>query len=119
MPTLLKHIHKTPYLYFLAIIIYWFADIYQRAGFSAYLILLLSLPFLWQIIKPNRKLSLSLGVLFFCLSSYLILAYLSDVYKIGELTKKSKEFLIVGGLFVSVNFLMAIWILISSFKKFA
>ncbi|MCC1484086.1 hypothetical protein [Winogradskyella immobilis] len=106
-----------PYLYFIAITAYWFTDINQNEGLSAYPILLFGLPFLWQIIKPSRKLNFTLGIIFVCLSSYIILAYLSDILNIIHWSDSTKTFLFYGGLFVISNFIMSLWIIRNSLKK--
>ncbi|WP_230080175.1 hypothetical protein [Winogradskyella marina] len=86
-------------------------------GISAYPILLFGIPFLWQLIKPSRKLNFSLGIIFVCLSSYLILAYLSDLLNIIHWTETSKNLLFYGGLLVVGNFVMSLWIVRNSIKK--
>ncbi|MGJ8592723.1 MAG: hypothetical protein ACSHXF_09255 [Aquaticitalea sp.] len=106
-----------PYFYFLAVIIYWFTDINRSDGITAYPILLFGLPFLWQLIKPNEKLNFSLGMVFVCLSSYMILAYLFDILHIVNLSYQTKRFLILGGFFVVGNFVMALWMIRNSIKK--
>jgi hypothetical protein len=106
-----------PYLYFIAVIAYLFTDVNRSEGITAYPILLFGIPFLWQIIKPNKKLNFTLGITFVCISSYLILAYLSDVLDIVSFSNKAKSFMIYGGLFVSSNFVMALWIIRNSLKR--
>ena len=110
-----KYANLTPYLYFIAITLYWFIDINQSQGFTSYLILLFSIPFLWQIIKPNKELNFTLGTVFVCLSSYLILAYLSDIFNIASITI-AKGFILYGGIFVILNFFMSVWIIRNSLK---
>jgi len=105
-----------PYLYFTIVIVYWFTDINRSEGISAYPILLFGIPFLWQVLKPNRKLNFALGITFVCISSYLILAYLSDIFNIVSFTNNAKSFMIYGGLFVSTNFFMALWIIKNSLR---
>lgn len=112
-----KYSKFVPYLYFIAIIIYWFTDINRQEGIAAYPILLFSIPFIWQLLKPNNKLNFGLGVVFVCLSSYLILAYLSDVVDITHFSEQSKHFLFLGGLFVLTNFIMALWIIRNSLTR--
>ncbi len=106
-----------PYLYFLAVIIYWFTDINRSEGITAYPVLLFGLPFLWQLIKPNEKLNFSLGIIFVCLASYMILAYLFDVLNIVNFSYRTKRFLVLGGFFVIGNFVMALWMIRNSIKK--
>ena len=106
-----------PYLYFIVIIIYWFTGVNKNQGITAYPILLFSIPFLWQVVKPNRNLNLKLGVTFVCLSSYLILAHIFDILNIISFTKYIKSFILYSDIFVFVNFLMALWIIRNSLKK--
>lgn len=117
MQTIQKFSRFIPYFYFLAVIIYWFTDINRSEGITAYPILLFGLPFLWQLIKPNEQLNFSLGIIFVCLSSYMILAYLFDVLNIVNLSYLTKRFLILGGFFVIGNFVMALWMIRNSIKK--
>ncbi len=116
MKILDKYSKFIPYLYFIAVIAYWFTDVNRSDGITAYPILLFGIPFLWQVLKPNRKLNFSLGITFVCISSYLILAYLSDVFDIVSFTNNAKSFMIYGGLFVSANFFMALWIIKNSLR---
>jgi uncharacterized membrane protein YdcZ (DUF606 family) len=106
-----------PYLYFIAVSAYWFTDINRTEGITAYPVLLFGIPFLWQIIKPNKKLNFTLGITFVCVSSYLILAYLLDLFKITHLTQNTKNFIVYGGIFVFSNLLMALWIIKNSLKR--
>ncbi|RIA10428.1 hypothetical protein OE09_2292 [Flavobacteriaceae bacterium MAR_2010_72] len=106
-----------PYLYYITIIAFWFTDVNRNEGITAYPILLFGIPFLWQIIKPNPKPNFALGITFVCLSSYLILAYLSDVLNLVSFSESTKRFLIFGGVFVVVNFIMALWIIRNSLKR--
>ena len=116
MKTLNNYSKFIPYLYFIAVIAYWFTDVNRNEGITAYPILLFGIPFLWQVLKPNRRLNFTLGITFVCISSYLILAYLSDVFDIISFSNKAKSFMIYGGLFVSANFFMALWIIRNSLK---
>jgi hypothetical protein len=117
----MRVIHKyskfIPYLYFIAVILYWFTDVNRNSGVTAYPILLFGIPFIWQLIKPSKKLNFSLGITFVCMSSYLILAYLSDLLNIIDLQGTTKQFIIYGGLFVAVNFVMALWMIRNSMKR--
>jgi hypothetical protein len=106
-----------PYLYFISVIGYWFTSANKTEGISAYIILLLGIPFVWQLIKPNRRLNFSLGIVFVCLSSYLVLAYLSDLLNIIDWSDSAKRFLFYGGLLVLGNLVMSLWIIRNSIKK--
>lgn len=117
MHTISKYTKFIPYLYFLSVIVYWFTTINKIEGFSAYPILLFSIPFLWQLIKPSKKLNFSLGIVFVCLSSYLILAYLFNFLNIIHWSEASKKLLFYGGILVIGNFVMSLWIVRNSIKK--
>lgn len=112
-----KYSKFVPYLYFITIIAYLFTDINRSEGITAYPILLFGIPFLWQVLKPNRRLNFALGITFVCLSSYMILAYLSDVFDIVSFTNNAKSFMVYSDLFVAANFVMALWIMRNSLKR--
>ncbi len=120
-PLQMKLINKyskfIPYLYFIAIIAYWFTRVNRSEGITAYPILLFGIPFIWQLIKPSKKLNFSLGIIFVCLSSYLILAYLSEVLNIINFSCSIEKFIMYSGLFVFTNFAMALWMIRNSIKK--
>ncbi|MFT4611502.1 MAG: hypothetical protein ACJA1H_001992 [Glaciecola sp.] len=117
MEAISKYSKFVPYLYFLAVIAYWFTVVNQSKGITAYPILLSGIPFLWQIIKPSKQLNFTLGITFVCLSSYMIVAYLSDVFNLINLSLQTKQFMLYGGVFVVANFVMALWMIRNSFKR--
>ena len=117
METISKYSKFVPYLYFLAVIAYWFTDVNKNQGITAYPILLFSLPFLWQLIKPNKQLNFTLGITFVCLSSYMILAYISDVLNIVSISSQAKQFMLFSGLFFVGNFIMALWMIRNSMNR--
>jgi len=101
----------------MAVVGYWFTIVNKAEGITAFPILLFGIPFLWQIIKPNKRLNFTLGITFVCLSSYLILAYLSDFFHITSITNRAKDFIIYSGIFVVSNFVMAMWIIKNSLRR--
>lgn len=111
-----KYANWIPYLYFIAIIIYWFTAINRSEGSSAYPILLLGIPFIWQLLRPNDKLNFYLGISFICLSSYMILGYLSDLMNIPPIVL-AKGVIIYGGISLLLNFVMSAWIIRNSYKR--
>lgn len=117
----MKHLNNytkfIPYLYFITVVIYWFTSVNKSEGLTAYPILIFGIPFLYQILKPSKKLNFTLGITFVCLSSYLILVYLFDVIDFIKLSNNTKKFIINGGLFVFTNFIMALWIIRNSMTK--
>ncbi|WP_027138671.1 hypothetical protein [Gaetbulibacter saemankumensis] len=114
MKLLNKYSKYIPYLYFIAATAYVFTAVNKTRGITAYPILLFGIPFLWQIIKPTKKLNFTLGITFVCLSSYLLLAYLLDLFRLVPITSNST---FVGGLIVIINLLMALWIIRNSLKR--
>jgi hypothetical protein len=115
--TILKYSKFIPYLYFIAVTAYWFTLVNKSEGITAFPILLFGIQFLWQLLKPNRKLNFVLGITFVCLSSYMILVYLFDMLNIVTLSVSTKKYLMFGGLFVLANFVMALWIIRNSIKR--
>jgi hypothetical protein len=109
MKLLNRYYKLVPYIYFLTIIFVLFTNYNQSKGLIAYPILLLTIPFLWQIIKPNKALNFILGVSVVCLSSYLILGYLTNINILEDFNWSVKS-----SLFVCANFLMALWIIKNS-----
>ncbi|MFL0352226.1 hypothetical protein [Xanthomarina sp. GH4-25] len=117
MKLISKYSKFIPYLYFIASVAYWFTDVNKNNGISAYPILLIAIPFIWQLVKPSKRLNFSLGIIFVCLSSYLILAYLGDIFNIVSFSETVKSFILLGGLFVFTNFIMSLWMIRNSMKK--
>lgn len=117
MKFVLQYSKFIPYLYFLAIISYWFTITNKTDGISAFPILLFGIPFLWQLVRPNRELNFILGITFVCLSSYLILIYLSDLFHIIDFLKITENFGITGGILLMINFFMALWIIRNSLRS--
>ena len=114
MKSFIKYARIIPYLYFISVVIYWFIDINQNNGTTSYLILTLGLPFLWQLLRPNKSLNFSLGIIFICLSSYLLLAFLFDIIRMSSFNIK---YLVYGSLFVFGNFVMSMWIIRNSLNR--
>jgi len=108
MKTMNKYSKFVPYFYFIAVVGYFFTIVNKTEGLTAYPILLLGIPFLWQIIKPNKKLNFTLGITFVCLSSYLIIVFLADLFHILTLTSRSQDFMLYIGMFATASFLMAL-----------
>ncbi len=116
MKLLNRYANLTPYLYFIAIVLYWFTLLNKSNGIIAFPILLLIIPFLWQIIKPNKELNFVLGITFVCISSYVIVAQLANVLNIPSLIL-AKGVIIYSGIFVFLNFAMSAWIVRNSLKQ--
>lgn len=105
-----------PYLYFMIIALIAFTDLNRVNGIYTYPILLIIIPILWQLFKPNKILNFTLGVTFAYISSFLVLGYISDVLGISS-QKLANGFILYGGLFVLTNFIMSFWIIINSLKR--
>ena len=113
----LNHFSKfVPYFYFISVIITWFTLVNKTEGFPVFFILLFAIPFLWQLIKPNTKLNFTLGITFVYISSYLIIAYLTDLMHLVNFSKTFKNLLFYGGIFIPTNFVMALWMIRNSLK---
>ena len=117
MKEISRYFKYTPYLYFIAVTSYWFTQVNQSKGITAFPILLFAIPFAWQLIKPSPKLNFGLGITFVCLSSYMIMAYLFDKFNVFTLSDSTKQFLMFGGLFILTNFIMALWMIRNSIKR--
>lgn len=117
MNTLVKYAKFIPYLYFIAVVAFWFTDVNRNEGIVAYPILLFGIPFLWQLIKPNDKLNFTLGLVFVCLSSYMIVAYISEILGFITINNSILSFFFYGGMFVIGNFFMALWIIKNSLNR--
>lgn len=101
-----KYAKFIPYLYFISIVALCFTYSNKSSGIIAYPILLLGVPFLWQIIKPNDKLNFMLGISFVCISSYLIIVFLL-IYKQ----------VYIPNWMLFTNLAMALWIIKNSLQK--
>ena len=111
-----KHIKFIPYFYFTIVALIAFTDINRVNGIYAYPILLILVPILWQLFKPNKILNFALGVTFVYISSFLVLGYISDVLGISS-QQIANSFIFYGGIFVLTNFIMSFWIIINSLKR--
>lgn len=105
-----------PYFYFIIITAYWFTAVNRTEGITAFPILILATPFLWQLIKPNKKLNFSLGITFMCLSSYLIIAHLTKIINATSFILSTTNISVFSWIFVLANFTMALWIIRNSIK---
>ena len=105
-----------PYLYFIIVTAYWFTAVNKTEGITAFPILILAIPFLWQLIKPNKTLNFSLGITFMCLSSYLIIAHLAHIVNAASFILSATNMSIFSWIFVLANFVMALWIIRNSIK---
>jgi hypothetical protein len=108
---------KSPYIYFTIV---WFGVAFPGI-FSGHLVstilFFFCLPFIYQVFKEKKGLNLLLGVLMLLCSIFMGLAYLSDAVKIKDPgAPRAMEFLIGGGLFTILNFLMSVSLIIKASK---
>ena len=90
-----------PYLYFTALIFCVFPGLFK----------LIALPFASQILLKSKSLDLLLVVVCLLFTSWMILAFLSDIYDITEFTAQTKKFLIGGSLFTTGNITTTVWMI--------
>ncbi len=109
MKTLNRYTKYIPYLYFIVVTAFWFTVVNRSNGISAYPILLFGVPFLWQLIRPYKKLNFILGITTVCLSSYIIVAYLIHLFQ--------NNASLYGSLFVIGNFIMGMWMIKNSLNR--
>ena len=114
LSTYTKHI---PYLYFISIIAFWFTIINRNDGLIAYPILLLIIPFLWQIMKPHHYLNFLLGVSFISITSFLMFFFIFNQLHILNEPRFLYFLLIYGGIIIPANFIMAFWMIRNSLKR--
>lgn len=107
---------QIPYLYFIIITACWFTVVNKAQGVTAFPILILAMPFLWQLIKPNNRLNFSLGITIMCLSSYLIIAHITQIINASSLILSSTNMNLLSWIFIFLNFIMALWIVRNSMK---
>ena len=91
-----------PYLYFFV-----FFVLVNTPGNTGFL-LILSLPFVLQLFFQFKYVDIILSILTFILSVWLMLAYLSDLYKVTIVTNQTRRFIGIGALVVLSNFAMCV-----------
>ncbi|MEO1258528.1 MAG: hypothetical protein AAFZ15_07015 [Bacteroidota bacterium] len=94
-----------PYIYFILVIlgIFYNSKTGDKTTGNSFIILLFATPFLVQLFLKNKWLEIFLIAICLFFSSWLFLAYLSDLFDITEMTKRAWNFIVVGGLFVLAN----------------
>jgi len=117
MNLIIKYEKYIPYLYFISISIYWFTIANRSEGISAYPILLLGIPFLWQLLKPSRKLNFYLGISFMCISVYLLIGYYINAINLINWNTTVENILFFSIALIFGNFLMSLWIIKNSLKR--
>jgi hypothetical protein len=99
-----------PYLYYIALSVAMFfvQTDKETASIGDLKMLILAVPFAVQLIFSFRHVDLILGVIMFVLALYLTLAYASDLAKLTAYTTRAVNFIVIGGLVVILNYVMAI-----------
>ena len=110
MKTLNKYSKLIPYFYFIAVVAYWFTDVNKTEGITAFPILLFSIPFIWQILKPKSKLNHTLGITLVSLKLYFISANIVGFFHMSSMTDRTTDFVIYGGLLVILVSGIKMWI---------
>ncbi|MEZ4933472.1 MAG: hypothetical protein R2788_15295 [Saprospiraceae bacterium] len=106
------YLSAVPYLYFIAILSWIFFGNWmgEKTGGSSIGVLLFTMPFFVQIFLKSKPLDLFLIAICTLFTSWMLLAYLSDVMDITAMTDGALRFIIIGGLFSVGNILMTGWL---------
>lgn len=105
----LERFIKLPYLYFIIIFVWSLLSHLSDNTSPWYVLLIVSIPFMYQLIFEKKVLTIILGCLTLIGSCWMTLAFLSDVAKIN--LANSPGFIVIGGSFIILNFLASIGIL--------
>ena len=105
-----------PYFYFISITAYWFTVVNRSEGLTAYPILMFGIPFVWQLLRPSRKLNFLLGITFMCISVYLLFAFYTGFFFSMDWSYTLQNMMFLGGALIIGNFLMSLWIIKNSLK---
>lgn len=95
--------NKVPEFYFLIITLLYWIDI---SNFFNPIAIVSSILLIYIIFKQNKIVALVYGTLILLLTSYLLLAFLSDLGKITTLDSKANKFIIYGSVLLIANFIM-------------
>lgn len=117
MKTINNFIKYIPYLYFISIIIIWFVQFNESNGIWAYPILLLGIPFIWQVLKPSRYLNFLLGIMFVCISSYILALFAITNFQFIKFPDIGNYMLFYALILIPTNFMMALWIIRNSLRE--
>jgi|GEM_PF-6438743 len=101
---------KLPYLYFIIIFVWNSLSHLSNNTSQWYGLLIVSIPFMYQLVFEKRVLTIILGCLTLIWSCWMTLAFLSDVAKINP-AKSSSGFVVIGGTLVILNFIASFGIL--------
>ena len=106
-----KIYQKAPYVYFALIALYFAYRAISAGklfGMGGMVVLLLSVAFIYQLVREDKDLNILLGFLTVTWSLWMSLAVLSDAFKIEDFGSiRALRFMITGGLFIASNFLLS------------
>lgn len=102
---------KVPYAYFICICIWIAFDGILKGNTRSFLVLVIGIPFVYQLKFENRTLNIILGSVLLLWSLWMMLAFITDVAKITNLNYDSWSFITSGVCMVFLNFLASLSIL--------
>ena len=107
-----ESLQATPYLYFVAILLWIFTDnlIGGKTSGGFFILILFGILFIAQLFFKSKSLDIFLIAICLVFTSWMSLAYLSDVVDIKALTDKAWRFIILCGLFTIANIIMTGWL---------
>lgn len=91
MKMISKYASIVPYFYFLIVLLFWFIDMSENIRLILYLLFLSTLPLIWDHIKLNKQLNLSLIITFLCLTSHQVLLYLFHFFPFESFTQIANQ----------------------------
>lgn len=102
---------KLPYAYFIVFGLWLAFEGVLNGSIMSLVVLIVCIPFFYQLKFENRILNIILGSLLLFWSFWMTLAYISDITQIIAINNHSLRFIIIGGVIVLFNFLASISIL--------
>jgi len=100
-------LQNLPYLYFSLFFIGMYITNSLTGRDISILSVAFAIPFIAQMFAQKRYIDLLLGSVTVLLSLWLLLAYVSDLMKIGVYDVQAWKFVAVGGIIVVLNFVMS------------
>ena len=102
---------KLPYAYFIGLCLWIAFEGMLNGSMKSALVLMVCIPFLYQLKFESRALNIVLGMVLLIWSIWMTLAYIFDIAKITTIDNRSLFFILGGGVLVLLNFLASISIL--------
>jgi hypothetical protein len=110
-PMIKDYRYTAPLLYFLAIILWMYFGNLFHAQEAEPLILLFCIPFLYQLVFRNRLISIVLAMFMLVWAVWMLMAYASEYTQLASHSSEGMvSFMLTGGVFILLNFVMAIWL---------